>query len=58
MARARRLLIIITYGRKWDDDSNKHAKAMQEATEKNLVKKIQIESNVERLEKFFQQIHL
>ena len=58
MARARRLLIIITHGENWDDDSKEYVKAMKEATEKNLVKKIKKLSNIQRLKKFFQQIHL
>ena len=58
MARARRLLIIITHGRHWNDDSKEHVKAMKEATEKNLVKKFEKVSKVQHLKNFFQQIHL
>ena len=41
MARARRLLIVVTLGENWSDDSNKdRIRGMNEAVRKNLVKKI------------------
>ena len=40
MARARRLLIIVTHCNNWGDESNRHVLAMNHAVKENLVKKL------------------
>ena len=52
MSRARQLLIIITHGKNWNDDSKIYVKAMNEAVKKNLVKKMKYQM-IQRLKKFF-----
>ena len=47
MARARRLLIIVTHCNNWGDESNRrHVLAMNHAVKENLVKKLSNDSNI------------